>query len=54
MVEYTQFLHQISRGQACKLLLSLMRFARESVGHEVFEQAAKNLPENWAEFFLTA
>jgi uncharacterized protein (DUF2267 family) len=44
----------ISRGQAGKLLMSLTRFARESIGREVFEQAAKNLPENWAEFFLSA
>jgi hypothetical protein len=40
---------QISRAQAGRLMMSLTRFARESVGREVFEQAAKNLPENWAE-----
>jgi len=44
----------ISRAQAGQLLVSLTRFARESVGREVFQHAAKNLPENWAEFFLAS
>ena len=44
-----QQLH-ITRSQAGRLLMALTRFARESVGPEVFQKAAKNLPENWAEF----
>jgi uncharacterized protein (DUF2267 family) len=39
----------ISREQAHELLRSLTSFAREVVGREVFEKAAKNLPRDWTE-----